>query len=374
MATLFDPLTIRGVTLPNRVVVSPMCEYSSVDGFANDWHLVHLGSRAVGGAGLVFTEATAVTAEGRISPEDLGIWSDAHIEFLARIVRFLVGQGTVPGMQLAHAGRKGSTHRPWSGYGAIAPAAGGWAPVAPSGVAYSEDYPQPRALTKDGIRGVVAAFAAAARRALAAGFRVLEIHAAHGYLLHEFFSPLSNFREDEYGGSFENRTRIAREIVSAIRALMPEKLPLFIRISATDWKDGGWDVEQTVELARQLAPLGVDLVDCSSAGLVQDQKVVAGPGFQVPFAARIRRDAGVRTSAVGLIETKEQVAEILAKGQADLVFMAREFLRDPYWPLRAAREMKQAASWPVQYLRAAPPESPARKALDFAAENPSPEK
>jgi 2,4-dienoyl-CoA reductase-like NADH-dependent reductase (Old Yellow Enzyme family) len=363
MTQLFDPLPIRGVTLANRIVVSPMCEYSSVDGFANDWHLVHLGSRAVGGAGLVFTEATAVTPEGRISPEDLGIWSDAHIEFLARIVRFVASQGAVPGIQLAHAGRKGSTHRPWSGYGAIAVADGGWVPVAPSGVAYSEDYPQPAALSKEGIRGVVGAFAAAARRALAAGFQVLEIHAAHGYLLHEFFSPLSNFRDDEYGGSFENRTRIAREIVIAIRATVPESLPLFIRISATDWKEGGWDVEQAVELARQFAPLGVDLVDCSSAGLVHDQEIVAGPGFQVPFAARIRREAGVMTSAVGLIETKEQVAEILAKGEADLVFMAREFLRDPYWPLRAARELKQAVSWPAQYLRAAPPGAPAREPL-----------
>ena len=343
-----------------------MCEYSSVDGFANDWHLVHLGSRAVGGAGLVLTEATAVTPEGRITPEDLGIWSDAHIEFLARIVRFLKSQGTVPGMQLAHAGRKGSTYRPWSGYGGVAPKDGGWAPAAPSAVAYSEEYAMPQALTKQGIRGVVEAFAQAARRALEAGFLVLEIHAAHGYLLHEFFSPLSNFRDDEYGGPFENRTRIAREIVSAVRKQMSENLPLFVRISATDWKEGGWDVEQAVELARQLAPLGVDLVDCSSAGLVHDQEIVAGPGFQVPFAERIRRDAGVMTSAVGLIETKEQVAEILAKGQADLVFMAREFLREPYWPLRAARELKQPVSWPVQYLRAAPPDSPARK--PFAGE------
>ncbi len=368
MAHIFDPLPIRGITLPNRIVVSPMCEYSSVDGFANDWHLVHLGCRAVGGAGLVLTEATAVTPEGRISPEDLGIWSDAHIEFLARIVRFLKSQGTVPGMQLAHAGRKGSTYRPWSGYGAVAAKDVGWVPAAPSAVAYSEEYAMPQALTKQGIRDVVEAFAQAARRALEAGFLVLEIHAAHGYLLHEFFSPLSNFRNDEYGGSFENRTRIAREIVSALRKLMPDRLPLFIRISATDWKDGGWDVEQAVELARQLGPLGVDLVDCSSGGLVHDQKVVAGPGFQVPFAERIRRDAGVMTSAVGLIETKEQVAEILAKGQADLVFMAREFLRDPYWPLRAARELKQPVSWPVQYLRAAPPDSAARKAFDDEAQ------
>jgi 2,4-dienoyl-CoA reductase-like NADH-dependent reductase (Old Yellow Enzyme family) len=363
VTTLFDPLTIRSVTLANRIVVSPMCEYSSQDGFANDWHLVHLGSRAVGGAGLVFTEATAVTPEGRISPEDLGIWSDAHIEFLSRIARFVASQGAVPGMQLAHAGRKGSTRRPWGGYGAIPASEGGWVPAAPSAVAYSDDYAAPAALTIEGIRGLVEAFRAAARRALAAGFRVLEIHAAHGYLLHEFFSPLSNFRTDAYGGSFENRTRVAREIVTAIRSQMPDHLPLFMRISATDWKDGGWDVEQSVELAKQVAPLGVDLIDCSSAGLVQDQKIAAGPGFQVPFAERIRRDAKVLASAVGLIETKEQVAEILAKEQADLVFMAREFLRDPYWPLRAARELKQPISWPEQYLRAAPPDSLPRKPL-----------
>jgi 2,4-dienoyl-CoA reductase-like NADH-dependent reductase (Old Yellow Enzyme family) len=368
MALLFDPLPIRGITLPNRIGVSPMCEYSSQDGFANDWHLVHLGSRAVGGAGLVFTEAAAVSPEGRISPEDLGIWSDAHVEFLARIVRFLKSQGTVPGMQLAHAGRKASTHRPWAGSGAIPPKDDGWVPVAPSAVAYSESYAMPRALSKEGIRGVIDAFAQGARRALEAGFQVIEIHAAHGYLIHEFLSPLSNERTDEYGGSFENRTRIAREVVTAIRKLMPEHLPLFIRISATDWKKGGWDVDQSVELARQLAPLGVDLVDCSSAGLVQDQEIVAGPGFQVPFAERIRRDAGVMTSAVGLIDTKEQVQEILAKKQADLVLMAREFLRDPYWPLRAAREMKQPVGWPVQYLRAAPPDSPARKPFDAEAE------
>jgi 2,4-dienoyl-CoA reductase-like NADH-dependent reductase (Old Yellow Enzyme family) len=363
MAQLFDPLTIRGITIPNRIAVSPMCEYSSEDGFANDWHLVHLGSRAVGGAGLIFTEATAVTPEGRISPEDLGIWSDAHIEFLSRIVRFLRSQGTVPGMQLAHAGRKGSTHRPWGGSGAIPLKDGGWVPVAPSAIAFSKTYPMPRALTKDEISAVIDAFAQAAGRALEAGFRVLEIHAAHGYLIHEFLSPLSNQRTDEYGGSFENRTRLAREIVSAIRKRMPAELPLFIRISATDWKEGGWDVAQSVELAKQLAPLGVDLVDCSSAGLAEDQKIVAGPAFQVPFSERIRREAGVKTGAVGLIETKEQVAEILANDKADLVFMAREFLRDPYWPLRAAREMKQPISWPAQYLRAAPTDSPVRKPL-----------
>jgi len=367
MANIFDPLSIRGITLQNRIVVSPMCQYSSEDGFANDWHLVHLGSRATGGASLVFTEATAVTPEGRISPEDLGFWKDDHIEFVARIVRFLKSQGTVPGMQLAHAGRKGSTQRPWEGSSKVSVADGGWVPLAPSAVAFSDHYPMPRALLKDEIHGIVDAFAAAARRALEAGFQVLEIHAAHGYLAHEFFSPLSNFREDEYGGSFENRTRIGREIVTAVRKEWPDNLPLFIRISATDWKEGGWDLEQSVELAKQLKPLGVDLIDCSSAGLAVDQKIIAGPGFQVPFSERIRRDANVLTGTVGLIETKEQVGEILAKGQADLVLMAREFLRDPYWPLRTARELKQKISWPAQYLRAAPPESAARKQTEEAA-------
>ena len=367
MAQLFDPLPIRGVTLQNRIAVSPMCQYSSQDGFASDWHLVHLGSRAVGGASLVFTEATAVTPEGRISPEDLGIWKDDHVAFLSRIVDFLKSQGTVPGMQIAHAGRKGSTQRPWVGSSKVSIEDGGWVPVAPSAVAYSDHYPMPRALSKPEIHEIVNAFAAAAGRALEAGFQVLEIHAAHGYLAHEFFSPLSNFRDDEYGGSFENRTRIGREIVAAVRKVWPDNLPLFIRISATDWKEGGWDLDQAVELAKQLKPLGVDLVDCSSAGLVADQKIIAGPGFQVPFAERIRRDAKILTSSVGLIETKEQVVEILAKERADLVMMAREFLRDPYWPLRTARELKQTISWPEQYLRAAPPNSPARKPTADAA-------
>ena len=367
MAQIFDPLPIRGITLQNRIVVSPMCQYSSEDGFANDWHLVHLGSRASGGASLVFTEATAVTPEGRISPEDLGFWKDEHIEFVARIVRFLKSQGTVPGMQIAHAGRKGSTQRPWEGSSKVSVADGGWIPLAPSAVAFSENYPMPRALLKQEIHGIVDAFAAAARRALEAGFQVLEIHAAHGYLAHEFFSPLSNLRDDEYGGSFENRTRIGREIVTAVRKVWPDNLPLFIRISATDWKEGGWDLEQSVELAKQLKPLGVDLIDCSSAGLAVDQKIIAGPGFQVPFSERIRRDAKILTGTVGLIETKEQVGEILAKGQADLVLMAREFLRDPYWPLRTARELKQKVSWPAQYLRAAPPDSPVRKPVEDAA-------
>jgi 2,4-dienoyl-CoA reductase-like NADH-dependent reductase (Old Yellow Enzyme family) len=272
----------------------------------------------------------------------------------------------VPAIQIAHAGRKGSTLRPWVGNSKIALADGGWVPVAPSAIAFSDTYAMPRALLKEEIHGIVDAFAAAARRSLEAGFQVLEIHAAHGYLAHEFFSPLSNLRTDEYGGSFENRTRIGREIVSAVRKVWPENLPLFIRISATDWKEGGWSLDEAVELAKQLKPLGVDLVDCSSAGLVVDQKIAVGPGFQVPFAERIRRDANIPTAAVGLIETKEQVIDILAKNQADLVFMAREFLRDPYWPLRTARELKHAISWPVQYLRAAPHDSPARKPLETA--------
>ena len=367
MAHIFDPLPIRGITLRNRIVVSPMCEYSSEDGFANDWHLVHLGSRAVGGAGLVFTEAAAVTPEGRISPEDLGIWSNAHIEFLSRITRFLKSQGAVPAMQLAHAGRKGSTYKPGRGNGAIPVNKGGWVPISPSAIAFADNYPTPRAMSSEEIHGVIEAFTQAAQRALDAGFLVLEIHAAHGYLLHEFLSPLSNHRTDEYGGSFENRTRLVREIVAATRAVMPDRLPLFIRVSATDWKEGGWDVDQSVELAKHLAPMGVDLVDCSSAGLAQDQKIILGPGYQVPFSERIRRDAGVMTGAVGLIETKEQVAEILVNGKADLVFMAREFLRDPYWPLHAAFELKSKTSWPLQYLRAAPPESPERKPFENGA-------
>ena len=360
MAHIFDPLPIRGITLPNRIGVSPMCQYSSEDGFANDWHLVHLGSRASGGAGIIFVEATAVTAEGRITPEDMGIWKDAHIDFLARIVRFMKTQGTVPAIQIAHAGRKASTQRPWVGNSKVAIEDGGWVPVAPSAVAFSESYAMPRALETNEVHAVVDAFAAAARRALQAGFQVLEIHGAHGYLVHEFFSPLSNFRKDEYGGSFENRTRIGREIVAAVRKVWPENLPLFVRISAQDWKEGGWDLEQSVELAKQLKKLGVDLIDCSSAGLVVDQKIVAGPCFQVPFAERIRRDANILTACVGLIETKEQASDILARNQADLVLMAREFLRDPYWPLRTARELKQPVAWPAQYLRAAPADTKAR--------------
>jgi len=355
MPSLFDSLQLRSLTLRNRIAVSPMCQYSCDNGLANDWHFVHLGARAVGGAGLVFTEANAVLADARISPQDLGLWSDAHVEPLARIVRFIDAQGAVAGTQLAHAGRKASTYRPWDGAGAAPQSAGGWANVvAPSALKFADNYPEPRALTEDGIANVTAAFAQAAARARAAGFRVLEIHAAHGYLLHEFLSPLSNRRTDRYGGSFENRTRLAREVVAAVRTTWPDHVPLFVRISATDWTDGGWDLDQSVELARQLKTLGVDLVDCSSGGNVAQAKIPAGPGYQTPFAERIRREAGIATGAVGMITEPVQADHIVRTGQADLVLLAREMLRDPYWPLRAARELGREIKWPVQYQRAAP--------------------
>ncbi|MGA3103412.1 MAG: NADPH dehydrogenase NamA [Terriglobales bacterium] len=368
MIHLFDPLVIQDVTFANRVFVSPMCEYSSTDGYATDWHLVHLGSRAVGGAGLVLTEATAVLPEGRISPQDLGIWSDDHIEPLARIVRFIHEQGSVAGMQLAHAGRKASTYRPWDGNGAILEKDGGWNDVvAPSALRFTDSYPMPKELSIDAIKNITSAFAAAARRACEAGFRVIEIHAAHGYLLHEFLSPLSNHRADAYGGSFENRTRLLRETVAAVRKSWPERAPLFVRISATDWVEGGWDIEQSVELARQLKELGVDLMDCSSGGNVPRAQIPVGPGYQTAFADQIRREANILTGAVGMITSPIQAEQIVTTGQADAVIIAREFLRDPYWPLRAARELGQPISWPVQYLRAAPEGSQARVAVNLKA-------
>jgi 2,4-dienoyl-CoA reductase-like NADH-dependent reductase (Old Yellow Enzyme family) len=361
MTHLFDPLAIRDITFANRAFVSPMCEYSSTDGFATDWHFVHLGSRAVGGAGLVLTEATAVLADGRISPQDLGIWKDDHIESLARVVRFIHEQGSVAGMQLAHAGRKASTYRPWDGQGALPENVGGWKNVvAPSALRFADTYPMPQALSVDGIREIIAAFVASARRAWEAGFRVIEIHAAHGYLIHEFLSPLSNQRTDAYGGSFENRTRVLREIVAAVRDTWPERAPLFVRISATDWVEGGWDIQQSVELAQQLKTLGADLIDCSSGGNVAQAKIPVGPGYQTPFAEQIRREAGIMTGALGMITSSVQAEHIIATGQADAVIIAREFLRDPYFPLRAARELGQPIAWPVQYLRAAPEGSRAR--------------
>ena len=358
---LFDELTIRGVTLRNRIVVSPMCQYSSTDGFATDWHLVHLGSRAVGGASLVFTEASAVSPEGRISPQDLGIWKDDHIEPLARITRFLREQGTVPGIQLAHAGRKGSTVRPWEGSGAVPESNGGWIPVAPSPVAFAPGYPTPAALDEKGIQGVVKSFADAARRALAAGFQVIEIHSAHGYLLHEFLSPLSNRRVDSYGGSLENRCRLLREVISAVRTVWPASNPLFVRISATDWIEGGWDLDQSVQLAQQIAPLGVDLIDCSSGGIAPGAKIPIHAGYQVPFAREIRHEVNILTGAVGLITSAAQADTILREESADVVLLAREFLRHPYWPIEVARELGFPVSWPEQYLRAAPDGTPSRE-------------
>jgi 2,4-dienoyl-CoA reductase-like NADH-dependent reductase (Old Yellow Enzyme family) len=355
MPRLFDPLQVRSVTFPNRVFVSPMCEYSSEDGFANDWHLVHLGGRAVGGAGLVFTEATAVTPEGRISPQDLGIWKDDHIPMLARIARFIHDQGSVAGMQLAHAGRKASTFRPWDGSGRIGELDGGWRNVvAPSAIPFADNYPRPIEMTPGMIARAVAAFGAAAGRALKAGFRVIEIHAAHGYLIHEFLSPLSNHRRDEYGGSLENRSRLVVEIATEIRKVWPEELPLFIRISATDWVDGGWDVDQSVALAQAIKPLGVDFVDCSTGGNVAGARIPIGPGYQVEFAERVRKEADILTGAVGLITTAAQAEEIVSGGRADAVLLARELLRDPYFPMRAALELGQEITWPAQYLRAGP--------------------
>ena len=353
MAHLFEPLRIRGVEFPHRILVSPMCQYSAPNGFAQDWHLVHLGSRAVGRAAAVLAEATAVTPDGRISPVDLGLWSDAHMEPLERIFSFIAAQGSIPGMQLAHAGRKASTQEPWKGGKPLAPEDGGWSPiVGPSPIPFADGYQVPHELTMAEIASVVGAFAAAAKRAHAAGAKVIEIHGAHGYLLNSFMSPLSNRRTDAYGGSFENRTRIVREVVTAVRKVWPDSLPLFIRISATDWAEGGWTVEDSVELARLLHPLGVDLVDCSSGGNVSGVRIPVGPGYQAAFAERVRRGSCVPTGAVGMITDPAQADTIVRSGQADVVFLARQFLRDPYWPLLAARALGQDIQWPPQYDRA----------------------
>ncbi len=337
-----------------------MCQYSSEDGFANDWHLVHLGSRAQGGPGLVMIEASAVLPEGRISINDLGIWKDAHIPPLKQIASFIHSQGVRAGIQLAHAGRKGSMSKPFTGERLLSAAEGGWQPVAPSALAFSEIYAVPQALDQAGIDAVVEAFRQAARRALEAGFDLVEIHAAHGYLLHEFLSPLANHRTDHYGGSFENRIRLILEVVDAVRGEWPAHLPLFVRISATDWAEGGWNPDEAVALARRFREHGVDLVDCSSGGQVPTAQIPVGPGFQVQFAARIRRETGMPTAAVGLITNPAQANAIIAEGEADMVFLAREMLRDPYWPVHAAAALGGSASWPVQYLRAAPQKSTAR--------------
>jgi 2,4-dienoyl-CoA reductase-like NADH-dependent reductase (Old Yellow Enzyme family) len=360
---LFDPLQIRDILLCNRIVVSPMCQYSSTDGFASDWHLVHLGSRAVGGASLIFTEACAVSPEGRISPQDLGIWKDDHIAFLSRITRFLLSQGTVPGIQLAHAGRKASTPPPWHSGGFIPESEGGWKPVAPSAIGFSDTYAQPAALDAAGIQKVIKDFTAAATRASQAGFQVIEIHSAHGYLVHEFLSPLANHRTDSYGGSFENRTRLLLEVVTAVRRVWPICYPLFVRISASDWVPGGWDIEQSVALAELLGPLGVDLIDCSSGGMVPNAQIPVAPGFQVPFADQIRQRTGILTGAVGMITNASQADAILNGDKADVVILAREFLRQPYWPLAVARDLGFPVTWPVQYLRAAPDRTLPREAI-----------
>ncbi|MGE5152634.1 MAG: NADH:flavin oxidoreductase/NADH oxidase [Bdellovibrio bacteriovorus] len=352
---LFAPLTIQSVTLRNRIGVSPMCQYSSEDGVANDWHLVHLGARAAGGAGLVIAEATAVSPEGRITPGCAGIWADKHIEPLARINRFVKSQGAVPAIQIAHAGRKASASRPWEGDVHLADDAGGWPTLAPSALAFGAGLGKvPRAMDEADIARVKQAFVAAAERALAAGYEWLELHAAHGYLAHEFLSPLTNQRSDQYGGSFDNRVRFLLETTRAVRALWPERLPLGVRLSCTDWVPGGWDIDQSVELARRLKAEDVDLIDCSSGGLVPDARIPVGPGFQVPFAERIRREAAIATAAVGMITAPAHADEIIRNGRADLVLLARELLRDAEWPLRAARALGQTAALapPPQYARA----------------------
>ena len=352
-ATLFTPLALRSLTLRNRILVSPMCQYSSEDGFATDWHLVHLGSRAVGGAAAVIAEATAVSPEGRISPHDLGVWKDEHIEQLSRITRFIEEQGSVPGIQLAHAGRKASVDVPWRGGRALDESEGGWRPIyAPSAEAFSLKTPVPAATTKADIDRIIGDFARAATRALHAGFKLIELHGAHGYLLHEFLSPLSNKRNDQYGGSFENRIRFTLETVDAVRRVWPDELPLLVRLSSTDWTEGGWDLGQSTALARIFGERGVDLIDASSGGNVVGAKIPVGPGYQVEFSDAIRRDVGIRTGAVGLITDPHQADDIIRSGKADVVIIARELLRDPYWPLRAARELGVKVDWPAQYLRA----------------------
>lgn len=355
MSSLFEPLTLAGVTLRNRIAVSPMCQYSANDGHPVPWHMVHLGSRAVGGAGLVIVEASAVEARGRISPEDSGIWSDAHAESWAPIAKFIAEQGATAGIQIAHAGRKASTAAPWRatpGNARVLPEAGGWDVVGPNAKPFDAGYPVPTAMTVEDIDGVVAAFGSAAKRAVGAGFGLIEIHGAHGYLAHEFLSPLSNDRTDAYGGSFENRTRFLRRIIDTVRGAVPESVPVILRISATDWTEGGWDLEQSVALVQSIAKSGIDLVDVSSGGNVPHAKIPVGPGYQTSFAAEIRRQTGVKTGTVGLITSSFQADHAIRTGQADLVLLARELLRDPYWPRRAAADLGAKIPAPVQYGRA----------------------
>lgn len=353
MSALFESLTLRSVEFRNRIFVSPMCQYSAgTDGVPTDWHLVHLGSRAVGGAGLVMSEATAVTAEGRISAGDVGIWSDEQVDAWQRITAFIDQHGAVPAIQLAHAGRKASTLRPWDGTGPQHVDEGGWQPVGPSPVAFNEGYPEPRELSTAEVRQVVDDFAAGAERAVRAGFRVIEIHEAHGYLIAQFLSPFSNQRTDEYGGDFAGRTRLAMEVARAVREAVPQTLPVFVRLSASEYVDGGWDLDQTIALSKELKAAGVDLIDASSGGNLPHQRLRVHPGYQVPFARAIREQAGIATGAVGLITTASHADAVIAGGDADAVFVGREELRDPYWPLHAAAELRDNVSWPVQYERA----------------------
>lgn len=352
MSKLLSPLTIKEITFRNRIAISPMCMYSAIDGFANDWHLVHLGSRATGGAGLIIQEATAVSAEGRISPGDLGLYKEEHIEMLRRITTFIHQHGAIAGVQLAHAGRKASCARAWDGGKQLKKNNGGWTIVAPSAIPFYPDDEAPQALNKEGIEKIVSDFRIAAQRALKAGYKVIDIHAAHGYLVHQFLSPISNHRTDGYGGSFENRIHLLLEIVEAIQTVWPSNLPLFVRLSATDWAEGGWNIDETVKLASILKLKGVDLIDTSSGGMVHNAKVSVGPGYMVPFAEQIKNETGILTGTVGLITQAQQAEDILQKEQADFILIARESLRNPNFPLYAAKILGDEVEWPVQYLRA----------------------
>lgn len=352
MSKLFSPITIKGITLKNRIIVSPMCQYSALDGFANDWHLVHLGSFAVGGAALILVEATGVSPEARISPSDLGLWKDEHVEKLGQINTFIKQQGAIPGIQLAHAGRKASTMVPWVGRDAVKLEDGGWQTVAPMAIPYADNYPKPVALDMEGIQKVILDFKTATGRALKAGFDVIEIHASHGYLLHQFLSPLSNQRMDSYGGTFENRTRLLLEVLDGVRSVLPQEKPLFVRIPGSDWAEGGWTPQDAVALAQILKDKGVDVMDVTSGGVVSHQKITVGPAYQTPFAAKVKRETGALTSTAGLITNAVQAESILVNEEADLIMIAREFLRDPHFPLRAAHELKVNIAWPVQYERA----------------------
>ena len=352
MSRLFTPILIRSINLKNRIAVSPMCQYSSEDGLPTDWHFVHLGSRAVGGAALIIMEATAVSPEGRISPDDAGIWSDKHAEAYKRITAFIKSQNSIPAIQLAHAGRKASTFSPWKGKGAVNEKEGGWQTIAPSPISFADNYPLPKEMSKQDIQQVLDQFKLAAERSIEAGFQLIELHMAHGYLVHEFLSPLSNFRKDKYGGSLENRCRLAIEIARNVRKVIPEEMPLFIRISSTDWVENGWDIKQSVKLAEWLKEAGVDLIDCSSGGNVANAEIPLGPGYQIPFSEEIRKKINILTAGVGLITSPEQAEDIIRTGQADLVILAREMLRNPYWPLYTAEKLKADIEWPKQYLRA----------------------